>query len=63
VDRAIDLISGMELSSRFIYRLSFKKTNELKKQLDELLEKGYIRPSVSPFDAPVLFVHKKDRTL
>ena len=37
--------------------------NELKRQLAELLEKGFIRPSVSPFDAPVLFVHKKERTL
>jgi hypothetical protein len=33
---------------------------ELKKQIDELLEKGYIRPSTSPWVAPVLFVEKKD---
>jgi hypothetical protein len=32
---------------------------ELKKQIDELLEKGYIRPSTSPWTAPVLFVEKK----
>ena len=36
---------------------------ELKKQLQELLDKGYIRPSVSPWGAPVLFVRKKDGTL
>src|SRR5213078_2877398 len=35
----------------------------LKKQLDDLLNKGFIRPSVSPFGAPVLFVHKKEGTL
>jgi len=36
---------------------------ELKIQLDELLQKGFIRPSVSPWGAPVLFVKKKDGTL
>ena len=36
---------------------------ELKLQLQELLEKGFIRPSVSPWGAPVLFVKKKDGTL
>ena len=36
---------------------------ELKVQLQELLEKGFIRPSVSPWGAPVLFVKKKDSTL
>jgi len=36
---------------------------ELELQLDELLQKGFIRPSVSPLGAPVLFVKKKDRTL
>ena len=37
--------------------------NKLKKQLSELLQKGFIRPSVSSFGAPVLFVHKKEGTL
>ena len=36
---------------------------ELKLQLQELLEKGFIQPSVSPWGAPVLFVKKKDGTL
>ena len=36
---------------------------ELKLQLQELLEKGFIRPSVSPWGAPVLFIKKKDGTL
>ena len=33
---------------------------ELKKQLEELLEKGFIRPSISPWGAPILLVKKKD---
>ncbi len=36
--------------------------DELKKQLEEPLNKGFIRPSVSPWGAPVLFVKKKDVT-
>ena len=36
---------------------------ELKTQLQELLDKGFVRPSVSPWGAPVLFVKKKDVTL
>ena len=36
---------------------------ELKTQLQELLDKGFIRPSVSPWGAPVLFVKNKDGTL
>ena len=36
---------------------------ELKKQLAELLEKGFIRPSVSPWGAPILFVRKKDGSM
>jgi len=39
------------------------KLRELKIQLEDLLQKGYIRSSVSPWGAPVLFVKKKDRTL
>ena len=36
---------------------------ELKLQLTDLLQKGFIQPSVLPFGAPVLFVHKKEGTL
>ncbi|KAL0401529.1 UNVERIFIED_CONTAM: Transposon Ty3-G Gag-Pol polyprotein [Sesamum latifolium] len=36
---------------------------ELKKQLEELLDKGFIRPSISPWGAPVLFVKKKDGSM
>ena len=43
--------------------MALLELKELKLQLQELLEKGFIRPSVSPWGAPVLFVKKKDGTL
>eukprot|EP00253_Pinus_taeda_P018597 PITA_18597 len=43
--------------------MSTPKLVELKLQLKEMLDKGYIRPSVSPWGAPILFVKKKDGTL
>ncbi|GBG85291.1 hypothetical protein CBR_g39859 [Chara braunii] len=46
-----------------VYRMSPWELEELRKQLDELLEKGWIRPSSSPFGAPVLFVPKKEGEL
>ena len=42
------------------YRMAPAELAELKKQLTELLEKDFIRPSMSPWGAPVLFVRKKD---
>ena len=43
--------------------MALAELKELKAQLDELLEKGYIRPSISSWGAPVLFVKKNDGTL
>ena len=43
--------------------MNILKINELKSQLKELIDKNYIRPSVSPWGAPVIFVKKKDGTL
>jgi hypothetical protein len=43
--------------------MSHEELKELKVQLEELLAKGYIKPSKSPYGAPVLFVHKMDGTL
>ncbi|CAJ2651824.1 unnamed protein product [Trifolium pratense] len=45
------------------YRISASELNELKKQLEELLEKRFVRPSVSPWGAPVLLVKKKDGSM
>jgi hypothetical protein len=63
VDFAIELENGHTPPSRPPYRLGHRELAELKKQLDELLEKGFIQPSVSPYGAPVLFVRKKDGTM
>ena len=49
--------------SKTPYRMSTPELLELKKQLQELVEKKYIRPSVSPWGAPVLFMKNKDGTL
>jgi hypothetical protein len=49
--------------SKAPYRMSTPEPKELQLQLEEILKKGYIRPSVSPWGAPVLFVKKKDGTL
>jgi hypothetical protein len=62
VEFAIELILGTVPISKRAYRVSGPELVELKKQFDDLLEKGYIRPSTSPWAAPVLFVEKKDGT-
>jgi hypothetical protein len=49
--------------SKTPYRMRTPKLKELQMQLEELLKKGYIRPSVSPWGALVVFVKKKDGTL
>jgi hypothetical protein len=56
VEFDIDLEPGTAPISKRAYRVSGPKLVELKKQIDELLEKGYIRPSTSPWAALVLFV-------
>jgi hypothetical protein len=63
VDHAIEVIPGIEPPAKAPYRMSHEELKELKVQLEELLAKGYIKPSKSPYGAPVLFVHKKDGTL
>jgi hypothetical protein len=59
---AIELLPGTAPIFKRAYRVSGPELVELKKQIDELLEKGYIRPSTSPWAAPILFVDKKDGT-
>nr|GEY35092.1 putative reverse transcriptase domain, ribonuclease H-like domain, aspartic peptidase domain protein [Tanacetum cinerariifolium] len=60
VEFQIDLIPGAAPVARAPYRLAPSKMKELSEQLQELFEKGFIRPSSSPLGAPVLFVKKKD---
>nr|KYP41907.1 Transposon Ty3-I Gag-Pol polyprotein [Cajanus cajan] len=57
---SIDLILGAGLVSISPYRMAPAELSELKKEVEELLEKKMIRPSVSPREAPVLLVKKKD---
>ena len=63
IEFAIDVVPGATLASITPYRMAPLELKELKLQLQELLEKGFIQPSVSPWGAPVLFVKKKDGTL
>jgi hypothetical protein len=54
---------GTNLIYKAPYRMALSKLKELKEQLQELLDKGFIRPSSSPWRAPVLFVKKKDGSM
>ena len=63
VNHRIDVVPGASPPHRKPFRLSQPQMVELKKVLEKLVEKGYIRPSVSPFGAPVFFVPKPDGTL
>ncbi|KAL8146288.1 hypothetical protein AgCh_004148 [Apium graveolens] len=63
IEFAIDLAPGTEPVSKAPYRMMPVEMKELAKQLQELLEKGVIRPSVSPWGAPILFVKKKNGSM
>src|SRR5690606_9534601 len=63
VDHHIDIIPGSIPPSKPTYSLSQHEMKELKKQLDDLLLHGFIRPSKSPYGAPILFVKKKEGDL
>ncbi|KAL4013006.1 hypothetical protein IC575_025158 [Cucumis melo] len=63
VEFSIELEPGTVPISRAPYRMAPAELKELKVQLQELLDKGFIRPSVSPWGAPVLFVTKKDGSM
>ncbi|GJT70813.1 putative reverse transcriptase domain-containing protein [Tanacetum coccineum] len=60
VEFRIELVPGVAPVARAPYHLAPSELKELSDQLKELLEKGFIRPSSSPWGAPVLFVKKKD---
>jgi hypothetical protein len=63
IEFAIELQPGMTPISKRPYRMPPTELVELKKQLQELLDKGFIRPSTSPWGCPALFVKKKDESL
>ena len=59
VEFSIDLLPGTTLISKAPYRMAPKELKQLKAQLEELLDKGFIHPSASPWGAPVLFIKKQ----
>jgi hypothetical protein len=65
-DRDIEFVILLKPDSAPIYKTSFRMTTpelaELKEHIKELLEKGFIRPSSSPWGAPMIFVPKNDGT-
>ncbi|GJU37276.1 reverse transcriptase domain-containing protein [Tanacetum coccineum] len=63
VEFKIELVPGAAPVARAPYRLAPSKIKELSEQLKELSDKGFIRPSSSPWGAPVLFVKKKDGSI
>ncbi|KAG8475376.1 hypothetical protein CXB51_031882 [Gossypium anomalum] len=63
VEFGIDLIPGTAPISIAPYRMAPAELKELKSQLQELTDKGFVRPSFSPWGAPVLFVKKKDGSM
>jgi hypothetical protein len=63
VEFVIELKPGTTPISRRSYRMPPNELAELKTQLQDLLEKGFIRPSSSPWGCPAIFVKKKDQTL
>jgi hypothetical protein len=63
VEFGIECVLGTNPISKAPYRMASLELKELKEQLQELLDKGFIRPSISPWGAPVLFVKKKDGSM
>ncbi len=63
VDHVIEVMPGVAPPAKAPYRMNHEELKKLKVQLEELLAKGYIKPSKSPYGAPILFVHKKDGML
>ncbi|GBG79058.1 hypothetical protein CBR_g28772 [Chara braunii] len=63
VEHSIQLVPDYRVHHQAPYRLSIPEATELKRQLEELLRQGFIKPSNSPWGAPVLFARKADGTL
>jgi hypothetical protein len=62
IEHQIDFVPGASIPNRLAYKSNPEKMKELQRQVDELMEKGYIRESMSPCAGPVLLVPKKDGT-
>jgi hypothetical protein len=62
IEHQIDLIPGATLPNRAAYRTNPEETKEIQRQVQDLLDRGYVRESLSPCAVPVLLVPKKDGT-
>ncbi|CAN4084978.1 unnamed protein product [Withania somnifera] len=62
IEHQIDFISGSQIPNRPAYRSNPAEAKELQKQVEELLEKGLVKESLSPCAIPVILVPKKDGT-
>jgi hypothetical protein len=60
IEHQIDLIPGASLPNCAPYRTSPEETKEIQRQIHSLLDKGYIRESLSPYAVPIILVPKKD---
>jgi len=60
IEHQIDLIPGATLPNRAAYRTNPEETKEIQRQVQDLLDRGYVRESLSPCAVPVLLVPKKD---
>jgi len=62
VKHSINITPGAPLPNGPIYRCSVLENDEIKRQIQELLQKGHIHPSSSPYGSPIMLVQKKDGT-
>ena len=62
IEHAIELQPSAILPNRLAYRMSPNEAKELKRQVDELVERGFVKESTSPYAIPALLVPKKDGT-
>ena len=60
IDHEIETIPGISPPNKPVYRMSPAELEELQRQLTDLLDRGLIRPSTSPYASPIIFVKKKD---
>ncbi|KAH9769530.1 hypothetical protein KPL71_012036 [Citrus sinensis] len=62
IEHQIDFVPNVAIPNRPAYRSNLEKTKELQRQVNELMEKGYVRESMSPCSVPILLVLEKDGT-
>ena len=59
IEHQIDFVPDAQIPNRLAYRSNPKETKELQRQVEELLEKGHVRESLSPYAFPVLLYQRK----